>query len=129
MDKTIYSRERVLLAYLLTQARRSRGVTQAELAAKMALTQSDISKAESGMRFIEFAEARHWLLALGMDLPTFAHFYEDELQRALRLERRLAHGLAHGEEAAPSKESEVLGPPAGKKRRRLPGMKQAPDLG
>ena len=128
MDKTIYSRERVLLAYLLTQARRSRGVRQAELAAKMALTQSDISKAESGMRFIEFAEVRHWLLALGMDLPTFVNFYEDELQRALRRERRLAHGIAHGDDATP-KTSEISGPPTGKKRRRLPGMKQAPDLG
>src|SRR5689334_1700283 len=124
MDKTIYSRERVLLASLLTQARRTRGVTQAELAAKMALTQSDISKVESGMRFIEFAEARHWLLALGMDLPTFAHFYEDELQRALRLERRLAHGLAQSEDGS-AKTSPISGSPTGKKRRRLPGMKEA----
>ena len=127
MDKTIYSRERVLLASLLTQARRSCGVTQAELAAKMALTQSDISKAESGMRFIEFAEARHWLMALGMELPTFVRLYEDELQRALRLERRVASRRARGEEATP-KTSGISGPLTVKKRRRLPGMKRPPDV-
>jgi transcriptional regulator with XRE-family HTH domain len=83
MQKTIYSRENRLLLKLLKEARTARGLTQAELAKRTKMLQSDISKVETGVRRIDFVELRHWLIALDLDMPAFVAEFESRLPIAL----------------------------------------------
>lgn len=79
MQKTIYSRESRLLLKLLKEIRTARGLTQAELAKRAKMLQSDVSKVETGVRRIDFVELRHWLIALDLDMATFVSEFESRL--------------------------------------------------
>lgn len=79
MQKTIYSRENRLILKLLRELRAARGLTQAELAKRAKMLQSDVSKVETGVRRVDFVELRHWLIALDLDMATFAAEFEARL--------------------------------------------------
>ncbi|MEJ1126389.1 helix-turn-helix transcriptional regulator [Variovorax sp. CCNWLW225] len=79
MQKTIYSRENRLVLELLKEFRMARGLTQAELAKRTKMLQSNVSKVETGLRRIDFVELRHWLIALDLDINTFAEEFEARL--------------------------------------------------
>lgn len=79
MQKTIYSRESRLVLKLLKEFRTARGLTQAELAKRTKLPQSDVSKVETGIRRVDFVELRHWLIALDLDMATFVSEFEARL--------------------------------------------------
>lgn len=79
MLKTIYSRENRLLLKLLREVRIARGLTQADLAKRMKMRQSDLSKVETGVRRIDFVELRHWLIALDLDMAAFVGEFERQL--------------------------------------------------
>lgn len=79
MQKTIYSRESRLVLKLLKEFRMARGLTQADLAKRTKMLQSDISKVETGVRRVDFVELRHWLIALDLDLATFVAEFETRL--------------------------------------------------
>ena len=81
MLKTIYSRENRLLLKLLREVRTARGFTQADIAKRMKMRQTDVSKVETGVRRIDFVELRHWLIALDLDMAAFV----DEFERRLPL--------------------------------------------
>ena len=79
MQKTIYSRESRLVLQLLKEFRVARGLTQAELAKRTKMLQSDVSKVETGVRRVDFVELRHWLIALDLDMATFVLEFEARL--------------------------------------------------
>ena len=79
MQKTIYSRENRLVLKLLKDIRVARGLTQAELAKRTRMLQSDVSKVETGVRRVDFVELRHWLIALDLDMAAFVTEFEARL--------------------------------------------------
>ncbi|MDM0082913.1 helix-turn-helix transcriptional regulator [Variovorax sp. J31P179] len=87
MLKTIYSRENRLLLKLLREVRAARGLTQADLAKRMKMRQTDVSKVETGVRRIDFVELRHWLIALDLDMPAFVDEFERQLPSVAALRK------------------------------------------
>ena len=67
--KTIYSKEYEELLELLREGRRRTGVQQTELAAKLKITQSTVSKFELGERIMDPVLIRDWCKAIGGDFP------------------------------------------------------------
>ena len=69
MNKTIYDKDYKKLLVKLKRAREEAGLTQAEAARRLEITQSTMSKCESGDRRIDIIELRH-----------FARVYEKRLR-------------------------------------------------
>lgn len=80
MEKTIYTREYRVVLRLLREARRASGLTQVDLANKLAITQSLLSKMERGDRRIDVVELRALCTAIGLDLVDFVRRLERELR-------------------------------------------------
>jgi transcriptional regulator with XRE-family HTH domain len=68
VEKSIYSEEYQQLCALLRQLRRDAGLTQADVAAKLDVPQSFVSKYEAGERRLDVVELRHVAEALGITL-------------------------------------------------------------
>ena len=80
MEKTIFTREYRVVLKLLRDARRASGLTQVDLANKLAITQSLLSKMERGDRRIDVVELRAVCTAIGLDLIEFVRRLERELR-------------------------------------------------
>jgi transcriptional regulator with XRE-family HTH domain len=76
MRKSIYTEEYKTMLAELRRLRESSSVTQAELAIRLGITQSSLSKCERGERRIDVSELRRMCLALGTNLPDFVLKYE-----------------------------------------------------
>lgn len=80
------------LAQAIRDARRQRGLTQQELAARVGVSQGTISFWERGT---EIPTVEH-VIALALELPEVVASFEgrerDLLQRVLQIERNLFHG-------------------------------------
>lgn len=63
----------------LRRLREKSTVTQEELAGRLGITQSTLSKCERGERRIDVSELRRMCLALGTSLPEFVAIYEAAL--------------------------------------------------
>jgi transcriptional regulator with XRE-family HTH domain len=74
-----YSFENEKLRSLLKQARRTAGLTQEQLAEKLDVPQSWVSKIESGERILSFVEVRVLCAALGTSLGKFIAKYNRSL--------------------------------------------------
>lgn len=59
MDKSIYSTEYQRLCTLLRRIRRDAGLTQVQVAERLGVPQSFVSKYESGERRLDVIELRH----------------------------------------------------------------------
>ncbi|QNJ90985.1 helix-turn-helix transcriptional regulator [Mycolicibacterium fluoranthenivorans] len=68
MEKSIYSEEYQQLCALLRDLRREAGLTQVEVAARLGVPQSFVSKYESGERRLDVIELRHVAQTLGSTL-------------------------------------------------------------
>lgn len=68
MEKSIYSAEYQQLCALLRQLRREAGLTQAQVADRLDVPQSFVSKYESGERRLDVIELRHVAAAMGKTL-------------------------------------------------------------
>ena len=68
MEKSIYSGEYQQLCTLLRQLRREAGLTQVEVARRLDVPQSFVSKYESGERRLDVVELRHVAEVLGTTL-------------------------------------------------------------
>jgi transcriptional regulator with XRE-family HTH domain len=79
MEKSIYTDEYRLLLRLLREAREEAGVTQVELARRLAQTQSYVSKVELGDRRLDLVQLRTILVALGTNLVDFVTRFENAL--------------------------------------------------
>lgn len=64
MPKSIYSKENDLLLRLLREARERSGVSQAQLAERLRMTQSAVSKCERGERRLDVVQLRRWCKAI-----------------------------------------------------------------
>ena len=78
MPKTIFSAGQERLLRLLREARESAGITQVELARKLNVPQSFVSKIESGERRVDLVELQGICKALRISLTDFVHKYEQE---------------------------------------------------
>ena len=68
MEKSIYSEEYQQLCELLRVLRREAGLTQVEVAKRLDVPQSFVSKYESGERRLDVIELRHVAAAIGTTL-------------------------------------------------------------
>jgi transcriptional regulator with XRE-family HTH domain len=80
MEKSIYTREYKVLLRLLRETRESAGVTQVELAQRLAQTQSYVSKIEMGDRRLDLVQLRTILAALDTSLGDFVSRFEGSLE-------------------------------------------------
>ncbi|MCT7369614.1 helix-turn-helix domain-containing protein [Mycolicibacterium llatzerense] len=65
MEKSIYTEEYQRLCALLRTLRREAGLTQTQVAARLEVPQSFVSKYETGERRLDVIELRHVAEALG----------------------------------------------------------------
>ena len=79
MEKSIYTHEYQVMLRLLREAREQAGVTQVELARRLAQTQSYVSKVELGDRRLDVVQLRTILAAIGMSLGDFVGRFERAL--------------------------------------------------
>lgn len=79
MAKTIYSLQQQVFVRLLREARQTAGWTQTELAARLGITQSEVSKMERGERNPDVLQLRVWLQALSVPFTAFVEVLDDQL--------------------------------------------------
>lgn len=60
-------------------------VSQATLAERLDVDRTVVTKAEGGVRRLDIIELRAWLMAVGIDLPTFVQRLEARLDRNTKL--------------------------------------------
>ena len=80
MAKSITTHEYDALLRLLREVRVANGVTQVELATRLKLTQSQISKCERGEVRLDLVQLRTHCQALGISLPEFVSKFEAKLR-------------------------------------------------
>ena len=85
----------------LRAARESIGMTQQELADKLRVHQTLVSKSERGTRRLDVVELRAWLMALGSSLAEFTARWETRVSRHRHLPSLLpaAKSPRHGKQA------------------------------
>jgi ribosome-binding protein aMBF1 (putative translation factor) len=81
-DQVVTRQDRDQLARLLRQARLEAGLEQQDLAARLAVPVSVLSKMETGHRGVDVLELRALCAAIGLPLGTFAARLEDILAEA-----------------------------------------------
>jgi ribosome-binding protein aMBF1 (putative translation factor) len=75
-----YSYHQVKLQELLQKMRLEAGMRQEDLAKRIGVPQSFVSKYESGDRRLDFIEVRKVCAALGVSLADFVRAFEEALQ-------------------------------------------------
>lgn len=81
MQKSIISKEYGLFLAFLKKVRLDAGLTQVQIAKRLKVGQSAISKVEKGERRIDIVELRQWAKALGMSLTDFVVAFEIYLKK------------------------------------------------
>lgn len=76
MNKTIHSEEYKLLLRHLRDTRNKAGLSQEELANRLNITQSFLSKCERGERRIDIIELRSFCNGMGVHLSDFIKGFE-----------------------------------------------------
>lgn len=79
MEKSIYTRDYEAVVRQFRELRKKAGVTQVELAKRLGLTQSMVSKIERGDRRLDVIELRTACLAIGISLADFVTRLEKKL--------------------------------------------------
>ncbi len=80
MQKTLYTRQYEVMLGMLREARADAGMTQVDLAKKLDISQSDVSKCEQGARRLDVIELKLWVEAVGGQLQVFLQAFEARLQ-------------------------------------------------
>ncbi len=81
MDKRTLRREWTLLQKLLRDIRREAGQSQQQLAERLGVSQSFVSKYESGERRLDVLELRHICAAMQVSLPALLERFEQLLTK------------------------------------------------
>lgn len=81
MEKSIYTREHASVTQLLRAARKRSGLTQVELAERLGLTQSHLSKIERGEARIDIVQLRTYCHKVGTTLGEFVADLERAISR------------------------------------------------
>lgn len=82
MDKSLNSKEHKIILEMLYQLRISSGLRQSDLAEKLRVPQSFISKIESGERRIDIIELRSILQCLKTNLNEFVSQFEKRINES-----------------------------------------------
>lgn len=80
MLKTPYTTQYRTLLAMLREARSSAGLTQIEMAKRLDISQSDVSKCEHGFRRLDVIELKLWIEALGGDFSIFLDDFYAQLE-------------------------------------------------
>lgn len=89
-----------LLAQLLSDARKKARVTQNELAERLGVSQSAVSKVERGIQRLDLIELRQWLIAIGgPSLSQFSADFDERASAATRAADGWARPQAAGDRA------------------------------
>ena len=86
--KTRFTHADDVFCATLKEFRRSKGITQLELAARLRVPQSYVSKYENGERSLNFVETALVCDALGTELEAFAREFVQRLPARGRLSRQ-----------------------------------------
>lgn len=81
VEKAIYSRESKAFTAALRAAREGAGLTQVELAKKLRITQSYLSKVERGERRLDLMQLREFCSAMGIPLGQFVADFESRISK------------------------------------------------
>jgi transcriptional regulator with XRE-family HTH domain len=81
-DRGPYARDQEVFRVLLRQVRLEAGLRQQDLAARLGVPQSLISRAETGERRLDVIELRRICQALGVPLPEFVARLETALNES-----------------------------------------------
>lgn len=81
VKKSLFKKEYKVLLDQLYRLRMGSGLRQSDLAEKLRVPQSFISKIESGERRIDLIELRETCKALGSNLEEFIHEFEKALKK------------------------------------------------
>ena len=76
-------RPQALVGDLFRQQRKHAGLKQAEVAARLGVPQSFVSKYESGERKLDLVEAHDVCKALGIKLTDFSALFEQKLEQGV----------------------------------------------
>lgn len=76
MQKTISSQAYARFLKLLKETREKAGITQVEIAERLGVTQSFVSKCERGERRVDIVELREWCIAMETTLEKFVRAFE-----------------------------------------------------
>jgi transcriptional regulator with XRE-family HTH domain len=85
MEKSLITKEYRLFLSFLKEVRQDAALTQTQLARKLKVTQSFVSKCERGERRLDIIELRRWGRALGLTLPDFTVQMENYFKSNSRL--------------------------------------------
>jgi transcriptional regulator with XRE-family HTH domain len=80
MEKTIYTRDYAIVLRLIKEARENSGITQVQLAKRLRLTQSYVSKIERGESRLDIVQLRTLCQTFGLSLTDFVKRLEEELR-------------------------------------------------
>lgn len=90
MEKSSHAEEYRLFLATLRTARESARVSQTEMASRLQVTQTFVSKCERGERRLDVIELNNWCIALGTTMSEFT----EELEQAIANARLLRKSLA-----------------------------------
>ena len=79
MEKTLNSERNLLFVQMLRDVRSAVGLTQIELADRLKVHQTEISRVERGIRRLDLLELHDWLEALSVPLVEFVVELDDRL--------------------------------------------------
>lgn len=82
MRKSIHSVKYAVFLQLLEEARSRSGLTQTQLARRLRMTQSAVSKVERGERRLDVVELHAWCKALGASFKTLTAELDSRLGSA-----------------------------------------------
>lgn len=77
MEKSIRSQQYAIMVRLLRDMRLAAGLSQEQLATRLHVTQTFVSKCERGQRRIDPVELRAWCIALGTSVAKFNEAFEE----------------------------------------------------
>lgn len=80
MDRIVRRREQVALGALLKEARQGAGLRQSDLAARLSVPQSYVSKYECGDRVVSLLEVRRICQAMGLSVAMLLSGLEARLE-------------------------------------------------
>ncbi len=89
MEKSIISTDYRLFLDFLKKTREDVGVTQIQIAKKLKITQSQVSKIERGERRLDFIELRRWLRALRVSILDFVTRFEAFVKESSKVKPKL----------------------------------------